>query len=577
MRLGSRSLGSLMLGTILGSSFPGGSVPAQGAPLVGTGNPAPIEPAITRPAGTPCVVQLFSNATFGADTVSFPYAPPTACPGPWAKVVLTTDISVTAGRQFDRTASIFIGGVNVLFGTTSEPRSTLAPAWHVERDLTDDTALLKTAQSGHVLIANYQTDVYTSAITASSTLLFYPATRNDPAPETPDLVIPLNSDPSQGTTDLADGTQSLSRTGILPSNVEKARIDVLLQSQGSDEFWYTCVPDALALSLETCGGGAFREGLVSIDGVKAGVAPVYPWIYTGGIDPYLWQPIPGVQTLAFEPAKVDLTPFAGVVDDGRPHTVSLSVIGANNHFSVTGTLYLTLDHHGSNLRGGVTRNTLGNAAPVVTNSIVTSKSGSTGAVVTASTHDYAISGYLLTSHGPVVNTVEQTGRFSNKQTFDVTDLLDDQAIVQRTDTVTTSTTRSASGSTVVTHASSYPLDVHFRYLGAADGSATQATTVTQALESGYLAVRSGQPITAGAIRETVSPTDLLSINAAGAVTGHSGNSTAQYVSGDTSTGCITRKEAAVNSVLSTLTATTACDLGALLPNDGQAMQTVPAL
>ncbi|NPD65856.1 peptide-N(4)-(N-acetyl-beta-glucosaminyl)asparagine amidase [Lichenicola cladoniae] len=576
MRLGSRSLGSIMLGTILGSSCPAGSVPAKAAPMVGTGSPAPIEPAITRPAGTPCAVRLFSNATFGADTVSFAYAPPAACPGPWAKVVLTADISVTAGRQFDRTASMFIGGVNVLFGTTSEPRSTLAPAWHVERDLTDDTALLRTAQSGHVLIANYQTSVYTSAITASSTLLFYPATKADPAPETPDLVIPLNNDPSQGTTDLADETQSLSRTGILPSNVEKARIDVLLQSQGGDEFWYTCVPDALSGPLETCGGGAFREGLISIDGVKAGVAPVYPWIYTGGIDPYLWQPIPGVQTLAFHPTSVDLTPFAGVVDDGRPHTVSLSVTGADNRFSVTGTLYLTLDHHGSNLRGAVTRNTLGAASPVVTNGVVTTNGESKGTITTGSTHDYAISGYLLTSHGPVVTTVEQTGRFSNAQTFDVTDLLDDQAILQRTDTVTTVTTKTGSGSSVVARASSYPLDVHFRYLVAADGSATQATTVTQALESGRLTLGNGIPVTASAISETVSPSDLLSFNAAGAVTAHSGSSSARYLSGDTKTGCITRTETATDSVLSTMTNTNDCDPGGRLPRQNGSVLTPPA-
>ena len=55
----------------------------------------------------------------------------------------------------------------------------------------------------------------------------------------------------------------------------------------------------------------FREAEVSIDGTPAGVAPVYPWIFTGGIDPFLWQPIPGVHTLNFEPYRVDLTPFAG--------------------------------------------------------------------------------------------------------------------------------------------------------------------------------------------------------------------------------------------------------------------------
>ena len=41
------------------------------------------------------------------------------------------------------------------------------------------------------------------------------------------------------------------------------------------------------------------------------MAPVYPWIYTGGHGPYLWEPITGIETLNFKPYRVDLTPFAG--------------------------------------------------------------------------------------------------------------------------------------------------------------------------------------------------------------------------------------------------------------------------
>ncbi|MBE7212945.1 MAG: peptide-N(4)-(N-acetyl-beta-glucosaminyl)asparagine amidase, partial [Gluconacetobacter diazotrophicus] len=379
---------ALLLTTTLAGGIGAGTVsrPALAAPSVGSSQPAPIEPDQSRPDSTPCRVPLFTGATFGGDPRAFSYAPPAACPGPWAKVVLETDVSLDAGRQFDRTATIFIGGVNVLFGTTAEPRAALAPSWHVERDLTDDTALLRTPQQGRVLMANYQSPVYTSTITASASLLFYPATRRFPAPRTPDLVIPLQPDPTAGTTDLADGTQALSRTGVLPRNVEKARLDVLLQSQAGDEFWYTCVPDALAGPLETCGGGSFREGQVSVDGRPAGTAPVYPWIYTGGIDPYLWQPITGVQTLAFEPYSVELTPFAGAVNDGKAHTISLSVAGANQHFSVTGTLYLTLDHGSSVVRGALTRDTLGAPAPRVSDTIVQANGTASGTVSTASDH-----------------------------------------------------------------------------------------------------------------------------------------------------------------------------------------------
>jgi len=51
-----------------------------------------------------------SNAEFdNFNPVSFPYAPPDDCPGPWAKVVFTADINVTAGIQYDRTANFPAG------------------------------------------------------------------------------------------------------------------------------------------------------------------------------------------------------------------------------------------------------------------------------------------------------------------------------------------------------------------------------------------------------------------------------------------------------------------------------------
>ncbi len=555
-------LSGIASGVALASLSP---LPALAQPAINSSNVAPIEPPVPHPDETPCRVALFSNASFGASTVPFSYAPPAACPGPWARVVLSTDISLDAGRQYDRTATIFIGGVNVLFGTTAEPRAALAPAWHVERDVTDDTALLRAAQAGHVLIANYQNTADTSTITASSSLLFYPATARNPAPATPDLVIPLNADPAADTTALNDGSQSLSRTGVLPTNVERARLDVLLQSQSGDEFWYTCVPNALAATLETCGGGAFREGQVAIDGVPAGTAPVYPFIYTGGIDPYLWEPIPGVQTLSFKPYSVELTPFVGAIDDGRPHTVSLSVAGANQYFSVTGTLYLFLDHNGSTVTGSITRNTLAAPAPVLTSNITQNNGIASGTVLTTSQHDYTISGTAITSHGAVTTTVAQVGRFSNSQSFTVSDTVDDQDVVQRTDTVSTVTTASAGRQTALVSSFSYPLDLHYAYVSSADGSAAQTTTVRQSLEDGRLRLVDGVPTEASVVRETVAPNDVLDLAADGSVSSHHGSSVADYLSADTLAGCVTRHEASTDSVLSAMSSTADCDLGGLLP------------
>src|SRR5205085_1562792 len=160
---------------------------------------------------------------------------------------------------------------------------------------------------------------YNGIIYASAALEFYPASDAQGAPRTPDLVVPVNG-PGGDAGTLGSSTSQITQTLTLPTNVERAYLDVIAQSQSNDEFWYFCVPSDQATNLESCGNTPFRETEVTIDGQPAGVAPVYPWIYTGGIDPYLWEPIPGVQTLDFRPYRVDLTPFAAVLADGNPST-----------------------------------------------------------------------------------------------------------------------------------------------------------------------------------------------------------------------------------------------------------------
>ena len=55
-------------------------------------------------------------------------------------------------------------------------------------------------------------------------------------------------------------------------------------------------------------------------------ATVVSTLPTGGIDPLLWRPIPGVQTLNFLPYRVDLTPFAGALSNGQPHQVGVRLL-----------------------------------------------------------------------------------------------------------------------------------------------------------------------------------------------------------------------------------------------------------
>src|SRR6185437_14516243 len=209
-------------------------------------------------------------------------------------------------------------------GTTSEPGSNASPQWNVERDVTEYAPIFAQPSVGQASVYNIVNSQYTGIIYGTAEVDFYPA-KPGAEPAAADAVYPLSAGPSGGYVFLDAPSDQMSGTFTFPTNVRAAYLDAFLESQSGDEFWYTCFPNDLAQKLDNCGSTAFREGEVSVDGQPAGVVPIYPWIYTGGIDPYLWIPIPGVETLDFKPYRIDLTPFAAQLDDGNPHTIAVSV------------------------------------------------------------------------------------------------------------------------------------------------------------------------------------------------------------------------------------------------------------
>jgi hypothetical protein len=531
------------------------AIPAPGL-VIGSANTATADPPVPRPATTPCVVQLFSNVVF--DNFSpqlFSVTPPSACPGPWAKVVLEADFSVQAGVQFDRTANIWIGGTNVYFGTTSEPATGVARSWHVERDLTDYTALFTSPQNGSVDLGNLIEPGLNSELFGTAELQFYPLARRQAPPTTADLVLPLSSSSIGGSVFLNTFANPLSQTFTLPQNVEQAFLDVVAQSQSDDEFWYTCVPNDVANELESCGSTAFRESEVSIDGQPAGVAPVYPWIYTGGIDPFLWAPIPGVQTLNFVPYRVDLTPFAGLLSNGQPHQVSVNVFNADFGFSTTATLLLFLDHGSKQVTGEVTENTIGaSPTPNIVENLTNTNGNITGTVTTTSSRSFRVAGFVRTSHGIQQTEVQQNIQFSNKQNFTITSSEFLQDINQQTNisSVTTSLGGQGLGIAITAQTLNWPLQLDFSQVLNADGSISQTTTIQQSYQAGQLGPGGDAPLFSF-VSNSVSPSDTLLFNSSGQFTGNQNQSNKQeYFSTDSSGDCFSRTITAANGLLTNI-------------------------
>ena len=507
---------------------------APSMPVIGSANTVTANAPVPRPSTMPCTVTLFQNFDFADfNPKSFSYTPPADCPGPWAAVVFEADWSVDAGRQFDRTGEIWIGGANIFFGTTPEPSHDVMRTWHTESNLTEMSALFTTAQQGRVDLGNLVNDQYTSHIHGSAYLQFYPLTQGQNPPPAANMVLPMSASPTGGTVTLNSPSDQLAATFTFPTNVERLYLNVFAQGQQTDEFWYSCAPNDVAGELENCGSSGFREAEVSIDGTPAGVAPIYPWIFTGGIDPFLWRPIPAVHTLNFEPYRVDLTPFAATLDDGQQHTVAVSVYNANMYFSACANLLVYQDLGSTQVTGSLTSNSITPPDPMIDDSKIYSNGTIAGGpLFVTSDRGFTTEGVVNTSHGTVDTKVVQSIDFSNGQKYYV--VLDgsvyDQFVQQNTTISSVTTTTSGADTRVATTQFAWPLDLSYSFSVNADGSYQQFTTITQAFNKNVLVQLNGNTTYSSTFSDSVKPRDLLMVDANGnaSTSGQVNTETYQY-------------------------------------------------
>jgi hypothetical protein len=405
-------------------AFDGDPAPSQPQQVGDTGV-ITVSPRVPVPAGSPCVVTLFENQFLQEQQQGRPdsgtpytYLPPAGCHGPWAKVVLKVDVTDFGGqdpaRPYVRLGSIelFEGSLASLF---TQPT---APTWQIERDVTDLAPLLAQAHSGQVGLvpdqAIWQDNETTTQATLSAQLLFYRASSSAPAPKTPDAVYRVLPE---------------ANTVTLPHNIVRAYLDVY----NEEPWWFTCVTDqesyafysSLAMGgargngigppSEGCGGGSFAEIGVRIDGTPAGVAPVFPLLLDANYNyptAKLNAPIQPPQLLNHIPYRVDITPFAAILNEAGAHTIA---IGRR----ARAYLLVYQDKASAHLSGAVTLNTLAGSPgmPTVSDTIQITGDTAAGTITTAMDRDFKIQGFVNTSHGRVDSSVHQTSHFQNTQKF----------------------------------------------------------------------------------------------------------------------------------------------------------------
>ncbi|MEU6314376.1 peptide-N4-asparagine amidase [Streptomyces sp. NPDC047014] len=389
---------------------PAGTAPAQAAgaaqPAGGPTPPAefgtdwhdPVTPApaIATPPTRACRVVLAVAEFRDFTPYRGDYTPPTGCGhSAWAKVVLRLDGKVK-GRQYDRLGHVAVGGVEVLRTSTPQP-SPDGITWSVEKDVTRYRDTLARPQPVEMLIGNVVDDTYTGVIDVTVTLTFYAADRHTPAPDTPDRVLPLTS-PAVTT----------------PRNTERLLAEVYATGSGGgcEEYWYLTTPTAAPYSCKADGGGPHREVRISVDGRLAGIAAPFPTVWTGGwSNPFLWYVTPAPRAFDVQPVLYDLTPYAALLNDGRPHRIDVTVAGVpagQSGWSTPTNLLLWQDEARTVVTGALTRHQ--ESAPTGHSRWTPAAPGTPHRLDTEGAHRLTVSGHLDTSHGRVTTTVTRSVR-----------------------------------------------------------------------------------------------------------------------------------------------------------------------
>ncbi|ARZ66397.1 hypothetical protein SMD11_0731 [Streptomyces albireticuli] len=360
-------------------------------------DPVTAGPPVSTPDTTSCKVTVADTEFRDYTPYRGTYLPPKACGDRWNKVVLRLEGAV-AGRQYDRLGYVRIGGVEVLRTSTPEP-SPEGITWNVEKDVTRYAAALRDRQPVEMLIGNVVNSTYTGVIKVKVTLTFYAAEgRVEPA-RTPDKVLTLDGAQQVGTASEGQLTT--------PRNSERIVAEVYATGSGGgcEEFWYLTVPDAAPYSCKAK-DGPYREVRVSVDGRLAGIAAPFPTVWTGGwSNPFLWYVIPGPRAFDVRPVEYDLTPFAGQLNDGKPHRISISVAGVpegQSGWSTPTNVLVWQDAGASRVTGALTAHRAGEPAGTVAH-----EPGAEHRLKAEGRHSLTVSGYLDTSHGRVTTTVER--------------------------------------------------------------------------------------------------------------------------------------------------------------------------
>lgn len=419
------------------------TVPAAPLALADGGEPPPKfgtdsddprtpEPSI-RPAGAPtCSIEILSHgfADYSVQTREFDI--PAECGTSWSTAVLHLDGNV-AGVQFDRIGWAKINDANVFRFSTPEP-SAEGITWEVDQDVTAYQDVFRPeGNTISVYLGNTVNDTYTGVLDTTFTLDLW---AGNPGQDVPDEVVTLADEHNE------DG--DLVGSVTMPRNSTKivAQVYATGSGGGCEEFWDTSAPPETGY---WCGDGMpYREVQVLIDGDLAGTALPYAVVYTGGwSNPYMWMPNPSPWAFDIPALEFDLTPFAGRLNDGAAHEVTIHVVGrpeGDSGWALMPNLLAWTDDRAEVIEGAVTQ--VGTDA-LVRDEEFTGAPGEAGSTWHDNTQRVTTAGWLDLPQGRTYTTVDRDLRHVNDRSWSAGEYFDE---IDETSTDTqTVTTRGEQG------------------------------------------------------------------------------------------------------------------------------------
>ncbi|CAA0836628.1 Peptide-N4-(N-acetyl-beta-glucosaminyl)asparagineamidase A protein [Striga hermonthica] len=327
-----------------------------------------------------CELPILSHA-FG-NTIDLPptndtYSPPPDCV--WTNAILHLS-GASNGSQYDRIAGVWLAGAEILRTSTPEPTDD-GIFWNVRKDVTRYSSLLRQSNlTLSVMLENIVNDVYTGVYnlnltfyyyynaTAADTVnpplsLFTPNRRSIQVNESldlnknpADLIIPISASGEESFWFKIEKELDAVYHGVqIPLNTYRAVIEVYVSFHGDDEFWYSNPPDSYieTNNLTTKRGhGAYREVLIKLDNDVIGSVIPFPVIFTGGINPLFWEPVVSIGAFDLPSYEVELTPFLGILLDGKSHYFGLGMAEAIPFWLVDANLHLWLDYEIDRVQAG---------------------------------------------------------------------------------------------------------------------------------------------------------------------------------------------------------------------------------